>query len=175
MSSVTPRPVRDAGEQAEDRRLRKEARRRWHVFLVTAVATFVADQAAKLIVRAAMDPGDRIGILPGFALVRARNEGIAFGLFPGNQTLVAALTVVALGLIATVLARLAARSPAVAFGGGLLIGGSVGNFADRLIHGGVTDFLDPTAFPAFNIADTGIVVGAAIVALGLLRVGESEP
>jgi signal peptidase II len=174
MSSTSPRPVRDAVEQAEDRRLRREARRRWNVFGVTAVAIFGADQVAKLIVRGAMDHGDRIAIIPGFGLVRARNEGIAFGLFPGNQTLVAVLTVVALGLIATVLARLAARSPAVAFGGGLLLGGSVGNFVDRLVHGGVTDFLDPVAFPAFNVADVGIVVGAAIVALGLLRVRDSH-
>ena len=144
------------------------------MFLVTAVAWLLADQASKLVIRGAMDPGDRIAIFPGFAIVRARNEGIAFGLFPGNQTLVAVLTVVALGLIAAVLARLAARSPVVAFGGGLLIGGSVGNFADRLIHGGVTDFLDPAAFPAFNVADMGIVVGAAIVALGLLRAGEAR-
>lgn len=143
------------------------------MFLVTAVATFTADQAGKLLVRATMDPGDHIAVFPGFAIVRARNEGIAFGLFPGNQNVVAVLTLVALGLIAMVLARLATRSQAVAFGGGLLIGGSVGNFVDRLIHGGVTDFLDPVAFPAFNIADMGIVIGAAILALGLLRVGES--
>lgn len=174
MSSAPVQPMRDAVEQAEDRRLRRETRRRWGVFIVTAVATLVADQATKLIVRGTMDPGDLIDLFPGFALVRARNEGIAFGLFPGNQTIVAILTVVALALIAAVLARLASRSVAVAFGGGLLIGGSIGNFADRLIHGGVTDFLDPVAFPAFNIADMGIVVGAAIVAIGLLRASEGS-
>jgi signal peptidase II len=166
--------VRDAVEEAEGRRRRREVRRRWRIFVVTAVVTLVLDQATKLIVRAAMDPGDRIAIFPGFALVRARNEGIAFGLFPGNQAAVAVLTVLALALIAGVLARLASRSAMIAFGGGLLVGGSIGNFADRLIHGGVTDFLDPAAFPAFNIADMGIVVGAAIVALGLLRASEGS-
>lgn len=174
MSSAPVQPMRDAVDQAEDRRLRREARRRWSVFLVTAVATLVLDQATKLIVRGTMARGEQIDLFPGFGLVRARNEGIAFGLFPGNQTIVAVLTVVALALIAAVLARLAARSMAVAFGGGLLIGGSIGNFVDRLIHGGVTDFLDPSAFPAFNIADMGIVVGAAIVAWGLLRASEGS-
>lgn len=174
MSSAPVQPMRDAVDQAEGRRRRREARRRWGVFLVTAVATLVSDQVTKLIVRATLDPGDQIDLFPGFALVRARNEGIAFGLFPGNQTIVVVLTVVALALIAAVLARLAARSVAVAFGGGLLVGGSIGNFADRLIHGGVTDFLDPAGFPAFNIADSGIVVGAAIVAIGLLRAFEGS-
>jgi signal peptidase II len=174
MSSAPVQPMRDAVDQAEDRRLRREARRRWGVFLVTAVATLVIDQASKLIVRGTMEPGDHVDLFPGFALVRARNEGIAFGLFPGNQTIVVVLTVLALALIAAVLARLAARSMVVAFGGGLLIGGSIGNFADRLIHGGVTDFLDPAAFPAFNIADMGIVVGAVIVALGLLHASEGS-
>ena len=54
-----------------------------------------------------------------------------------------------------------------AVGGGMLIGGSLGNLIDRVARGGVTDFLDPVAWPAFNVADIGIVCGVALIVLGL--------
>ena len=171
---MTARPVRDAVDEAEGRRVRRAVRRRWAWFGAAALLTFVVDQATKVIVRTGIEPGERIDLIAGLGLVRARNEGIAFGLFPGNRAVVATLTVVALAVIAGALIRLARQSLAVASGGGLLIGGSVGNLLDRLMHGGVTDFIDPPAWPAFNVADIGIVVGAAIIAFGLLRAGGQE-
>ncbi len=167
-------PIRDAVDAAEIRRLRRQVRRRWVWFAVAATVTFATDQLTKLAVRAGIEPGERIDVIAGVGLVRARNEGIAFGLFPGNRAVVATLTVVALAVIAGALVRFARQSLAVAFGGGLLVGGSVGNLVDRLIHGGVTDFVDFPAWPAFNVADVGIVLGAAIIALGLLRDGAHE-
>lgn len=166
--------MRDAVDAAESRRFRRQVRRRWLWFAVAAVVTFVADQTTKIGVRTGIDPGERIDLFAGVGLVRARNEGIAFGLFPGNRAVVATLTVVALVVIAAALVRLARQHLTVALGGGLLVGGSVGNLVDRLIHGGVTDFVDLPAWPAFNVADVGIVVGAAIIALGLLRGGGQE-
>ena len=174
MNGPSTLPMRDAVEAAEVRRMRRQVRRRWLWFAVAAAVTFVVDQATKIGVRAGIDLGERIDLVAGVGLVRARNEGIAFGLFPGNRAVVATLTVVALAFIAAALVRFARQSLTVAFGGGLLVGGSVGNLVDRLIHGGVTDFVDLPAWPAFNVADIGIVVGAAIIALGLLRSGSHE-
>ena len=171
---LTTRPIRDAVAAAEGRRHRRAVRQRWVWLGVAAIVTFALDQLTKLIVRAGIEPGERIDLIAGVGLVRARNEGIAFGFFPGNRAVVATLTVVALAVIAGALVRLTRQSLAVAFGGGLLVGGSVGNLLDRLIHGGVTDFIDPPAFPAFNMADAGITVGAVIIALGLLRAGGQE-
>lgn len=171
---LTARPIREAVADAEQRRAQRGVRRRWVVFAIGAVATFAADQITKAIVRAGIEPGERIDLFFGVGLVRARNEGIAFGLFPGNRAVVATLTIVALVIIAGVLLRLARQSPGVALGGGLLVGGSIGNLVDRLAHGGVTDFIDPPGFPAFNVADTGITIGAVIVGLSLLRVGGRE-
>ena len=171
---LTVRPIREAVDGAEDRRYRREARRRWVWFGAVAIVTFAVDQGTKFLVRSGIEPGERIDVIAGVGLVRARNEGIAFGFFPGNRAVVATLTVLALGVIAGVLIRLSRQSLAVAIGGGLLVGGSVGNLLDRLIHGGVTDFIDPPAFPAFNMADTGITVGAVIIAFGLLRGGGQE-
>jgi signal peptidase II len=135
--------------------------------LVIAAAVVLLDQATKILVRATIESGDYIGLVPGFGLARVRNEGIAFGLFPGRPELVAALTVVALTAIGVAVARTAGRSLAVAIGGGMLIGGSLGNLIDRVARGGVTDFLDPVAWPAFNVADVGIVCGVALIVLGL--------
>ena len=51
------------------------------------------------------------------------------------------------------------------------MGGSLGNLIDRLAHGAVTDFLDPARWPAFNVADCGITIGAVLIVLGLMRDG----
>jgi signal peptidase II len=143
--------------------------RSWTWLAGIAGAIIVADQITKIAVRAAIEPGDTIDVLPGVDLVRARNKGIAFGLLPGNQGIVVGLTFVALAIIALVLARLAYTSRTVAIGGGLLLGGSLGNLLDRLARGGVTDFIDVPLWPAFNVADVAIVAGAAVIALGLLQ------
>lgn len=166
MSNEPPRPG-DAALAAGQRRLQHAARMRATLVLIIAAAVIVLDQATKLLVRAAMDSGDYVGLVPGFGLTRIRNEGIAFGLFPGRPELVAALTVVALVAIGVAVARTARRSLAVAVGGGMLVGGSLGNLIDRVARGGVTDFLDPVAWPAFNVADIGIVCGVALIVLGL--------
>lgn len=167
-------PSRPAGaweavQRAVGRRERREARIRWQVAALMAALVLVADQVTKAIVRATMTPGEDIAVVPGFQLTRVRNEGIAFSLFPGRQELIATLTVVALGLIALALVRLVGRNTYVAAGAGMLFGGSIGNLTDRLIHGGVTDFLDFTRWPAFNVADMGIVCGTALVVIGLMR------
>ena len=80
----------------------------------------------------------------------------------------------ALCAIAVALAGLVARNDTVAAGAGLLVGGSLGNLIDRLAHGEVTDFLDPARWPAFNVADCCITVGAVLIVLGLMRETEED-
>jgi signal peptidase II len=88
--------------------------------------------------------------------------------------MVAVLTVVALCAIAIALAGIVHRNGIVAIGAGLLVGGAVGNLIDRLLRGGVTDFLDPVRWPAFNVADVGIVCGAALIVVGLMAASERD-
>lgn len=160
--------TREAIARAAARRTRRTLTERWRAFAVIAAAVLSVDQVAKLVIRATLDPRESHRIFPGFAITRVTNEGIAFGLFPGRQAAVAILTVVALCGIAIAIVALMSRHRGVATGGGLLMGGSLGNLVDRLIHGGVTDFLDPARWPAFNLADIAIVAGAGLIALGLL-------
>ena len=172
MTASRPTTTREALQRAIARRRRRQTKARWWRFGILAAAVLVADQVTKEIIRATLERGDRREVVPGFSISYVTNEGIAFGLFPGRQAAVAILTVIALCAIAVALAGLVARNATVAAGAGLLVGGSIGNLIDRLAHGAVTDFLDPARWPAFNIADIGIVTGAALIVLGLLRDAE---
>jgi len=172
--------TRDALMHAIARRHRRQTKARWWRFGIFAALVFVADQISKLIIRATLDPGESVHVVRGLSISRVTNEGIAFGFFPGRQSAVAVLTVVALSAIAISLAGLVGRNPIVAVGAGMLVGGSLGNLLDRLVHGAVTDFIDPSRWPgnvAFNLADCGITLGAALIVIGLMQDGgeDEEP
>ena len=166
--------TREALQRAIARRQRRQTKARWWRFGVLALLALAADQITKVIVRGTVEPHETIEVFPGFDISRVTNEGIAFGLFPGRQGAVAVLTVAALCAIAVALAGLVARNATVAAGAGLLVGGSLGNLIDRLAHGEVTDFLDPAHWPAFNVADCCITVGAVLIVLGLMREAEED-
>lgn len=168
--TVTPAGgTREQLQRAIARRERRQMQSRWFRTGLLAAAVLVLDQITKVTVRATMDMRQAIDLVPGLDLTRVNNTGIAFGLFPGRATMVSVLTVIALCGIALALAGLVSRNPAVAAGAGLLVGGSIGNLVDRLAFGAVTDFIDPVRWPAFNVADIGIVIGAGLIVAGLLR------
>jgi signal peptidase II len=170
---VTTRPTtREALVRAIARRRRRQTKARWLRFGLLAVLVIVLDQISKAIIRAALDPRESIEVVSWFSISRVANEGIAFGLFPGRQAAVAVLTVIALSAIAIALASLVARNATVAAGAGLLVGGSLGNLIDRLAHGAVTDFIDLARWPAFNLADCAITIGAVLIVVGLMADGE---
>jgi signal peptidase II len=164
--------TRDAVLQAMERRRKRQTKARWWRFGACALLVLVLDQISKALIRATLDPRQVVDVFPGFDVSRVTNEGIAFGLFPGRQSAIAVLTVLALCAIAIALAGLVARNNTVAIGAGLLVGGSLGNLIDRLDHGAVTDFIDFTRWPAFNVADIGITAGAVLIVVGLLQDGE---
>jgi signal peptidase II len=150
---------------AAERRLRREARARWTRLAVIAGIVVVCDQLAV---------GEGWRVTSFLSISRVTNHGIAFGMFPGKQAFVAVITVVALCGIAIALARLVRRNLIAATGAGLLVGGSLGNLADRLIHGGVTDYIDFSFWPTFNLADCCITVGAVLIVWGLMEGGDPD-
>ncbi|MGE0026178.1 MAG: signal peptidase II [Thermoleophilia bacterium] len=163
-----PPSTREAVADAIARRHRRQTKARWYLFGALAALVVVLDQISKAIIRGRLDLRERHEVTSWFSISRVNNEGIAFGLFPGKQEAIAVLTVVALSAIAIALAGLVSRNPMVAAGAGLLVGGSLGNLIDRLAHGAVTDFIDLQRWPAFNLADCGITVGAVLIVLGLM-------
>lgn len=134
-------------------------------FLLAGLAIVFVDQAAKWLVRQFIFPGDALTVIPGLLqFTHVRNPGAAFGLFP-NSTLFLALTTIAVLILVTAQSRrLRNQNAWVKWGLALGLGGAVGNLIDRLRDGLVTDFIDFRFFrPVFNLADTFIVVGVAIL------------
>ena len=165
---------RQAISDAIDRRLRREAGYRFQLMLVMALGVVVLDQATKAIVRAAIPVGDTVDVLPGIHLVDTVNTGIAFSLFPGNQGVVAGVTLIAIAAIAVLLVGFAGRHALVPIGGGLLLGGSIGNLIDRIWRDGVTDFIAIGPWPPFNVADIGVTLGAILLVIALIFSGGDD-
>jgi signal peptidase II len=137
--------------------------------LATAGVVVAADQATKQLAIAGIDRGEHVDVFFGLELTNARNTGVAFGAFEGGGALVAILIGVSLALLVAYFA-LHREKPWLWLPVGLLLGGALGNLADRARIGGVIDFIDPVAWPAFNVADSCIVVGV----LALLYVVEGR-
>ncbi|SFQ24107.1 signal peptidase II [Tranquillimonas alkanivorans] len=132
-----------------------------------AVGTFLVDQATKSLILAhvaTLSAG--VPVFPGLNLVFLRNDGVTFGLLSGAPMWsLTALALAVCGWLVVALVRTNSRMEALAYG--MIIGGALGNVADRLRHGAVTDFLDVYAgslhWPAFNMADVFVVCGAMAV------------
>ena len=131
--------------------------------------TVAVDQVTKAIAVASLDRGEEVNVFLGLDMTYVRNEGIAFGAFSGGGTMLVVVIAVALaGLLAYFALHSHVRLLWLPVG--LTVGGALGNLADRAREGAVIDFIDPIAWPAFNLADAAIVIGV----LSLLYVAEAE-
>ena len=133
-----------------------------------ALAALGADQLTKSIVTSRLDFNDQVHVAGPFSIHHVTNSGIAFGLFASATSLVILLTALAVAWMLYFFARSGSRHPVLPVALGLVIGGSVSNLLDRVRLGHVTDFLDFRYWPAFNLADTFIVVGVAALLLALV-------
>lgn len=150
---------------------------RWRVLAVSAPLVLVADQLTKWLVNASIPLNGGFEVIPGlFNLVNIRNRGAAFGFLNSPDIdwqfwlfLVATLAATAIILV---LVRKSGRAPLLWYGFGLVLGGAFGNLVDRVRERAVTDFLDfhlgEAHWPAFNVADVAICVGAGLAALAIL-------
>jgi signal peptidase II len=149
-----------------------------------AAAVVAADQLTKWAILGAFAPGERAAVSGFFNLVLVFNKGAAFSFLagaPGWQTpLFAAVAVIAIVVVTLILLR-SRGEPLMCAGLALVLGGALGNLIDRLRYGYVVDFLDFHAFgwhwPAFNVADSAITIGAGVLILDSLlgRGANGEP
>jgi signal peptidase II len=146
--------------------------RPWRLAGALCGLVVVVDQAAKAAIEANLVPGEKADLLGPLQLTSSHNTGVAFGLAGGGGTGVIISTLAALGLIVFLFSRDPAR-PAMWVAVGLLAGGALGNLADRVRAGSVTDFIDLPLWPPFNLADIAITAGVALLAWVYLR--ESGP
>lgn len=149
----------------------------------TAATVFLIDRISKEMIQAHVSFWDTYEVIPGFFnIVHTENRGAAFGLFANADSewrtfFLLGLSVLVLALVATFLwqpsARGASGSPAFRVALSLVLGGALGNIYDRLATGAVTDFLDfyikGFHWPAFNVADSAITIGAGLLIMELWR------
>ena len=136
----------------------------WKAALALTGIVVALDQASKAAVTAGIDSGEQVSLVLGVDLVRVSNRGIAFGLLGDGGGVVLAVTIAALLAMLVWFARQPAR-PGLWVAVGLLAGGALGNLADRVRDDAVTDFIDPPIWPAFNLADVAITLGAVALVL----------
>ena len=139
----------------------------WAGLLAVAIAAAAGDQVTKHVVRSHLRLDESVHVVGPLSLHRVQNSGIAFGLFASATAVVTVLTAIAVAWMIVFFARSGARHPALASALGLLIGGSVSNLADRVRLGHVTDFISFGWWPAFNLADSFIVIGVAALLIAL--------
>ena len=148
------------------------------VFFLTAFLITFADQLSKLWIRTNLAVGQSLTEVGFPRLTHVTNTGSAFGLFQGQTfplTIVSSVSVVVLLFYVLLLYR---RFPSLDnwlawVGLSLILGGTVGNLIDRLRLGYVTDFIDFGFWPAFNLADSAVVVGVIIFAYSLLPLAKA--
>jgi signal peptidase II len=157
-------------------------RPRWALFAGLAAVIVVADQLTKAWILANVDPARPTLLLGDYLrLIVSHNNGALFGLFQGQATLFALASVAVIGLIVLYHAR-TGSSLVMSVALGLLLGGAIGNVADRLRYGYVVDFVDAgiggLRWYTFNVADSAISLALVLLVLVAIRpslAGAGEP
>ena len=150
-----------------------------------AAAVFALDRLTKWIVEMRVSLADTHTVIPGFFdIVRAQNRGVAFGLFNESTfqwrtTLLVLVSIAAVVVVSAIVWQARQLDPLSLWGFALILGGAGGNLYDRILSGRVTDFLDfyirDYHWPAFNVADSALVVGSGLLLLGMLRPKRQVP
>ena len=138
--------------------------------VATAGLVVAVDQATKQLAATNIAIGDKVGVIPGLDFTSTRNTGVAFGALEGGGLVVAILIGASLALLVAYFVA-NREKPWLWLPVGMLLGGALGNLADRAREGAVIDFIDPIAWPAFNVADSCIVIGV-VVLLWVVEGGE---
>jgi signal peptidase II len=154
---------------------------RW---LWISVLVIAVDQLTKLWIERTMVLGDGFAVLPVLDIVRAHNTGAAFSFLAdagGWQRWAFSLLAVGVSIALVFWLRMleVSRQALLAFGLALILGGAIGNVIDRFEHGYVVDFVHAhwgsAYFPAFNVADAAISIGAVLVILDAILDGRRKP
>jgi signal peptidase II len=147
------------------------------LYLLVSLLVFLFDRWSKARVVEQISLGESIPIVRNFIhLTHSQNPGIAFGLFglnpsPLQSWILIGLSVVAIGVVATLAWRYPAEKAGLQIAFALILGGAAGNLWDRIFDGQVTDFIDVFIrdhhWPVFNVADSAITMGIIGLAIAL--------
>jgi signal peptidase II len=150
-----------------------------------SAGVFALDRWSKWLIETRLSPFDSKTIIPGFfSIVRSENPGVAFGMFSESTSrfrtgALIGFSVLAIGILAWMLLRVDRMDRMTSTGLALVFGGALGNVFDRVRSGVVTDFLDfyfrDVHWYAFNVADSAICVGAALLLIAMWKTPGRSP
>ncbi len=148
-------------------------------FFVIALLVVSVDQLSKLWIELNLAVGESLPETGFFRLTHIRNTGASFGLFQDQSLVLAIVSIIGIGVLLYLILFMYRRfhtlsTASVKIALGLMLGGAVGNLIDRLSSGYVTDFINFNFWPAFNVADSAVVVGAVILSYSLFRLVKND-
>ena len=154
-------------------------------YYLLALSVFILDHFTKWLVRSRMELHEAIELIPGFARISyVRNSGVAFGLFADIQSvwkpyILASMAVIAVVVILMYSARMPSNRVLLQLALAITLGGILGNFTDRIMHGFVVDFIELHIkevfhWPTFNVADSAITIGIALLLVDTVKHPEVE-
>ncbi len=154
-------------------------------FILITLGVLILDHLTKFRISSSMSLFDVIEIIPGYLRISyVRNSGVAFGLFDGHTSswkpyVLAAMAVVAVVVIVIYSWHMPSRRVLLQTALAVTAGGILGNFTDRIMHGSVVDFIefhirDSFHWPTFNVADSAITIGIAMLLIDALRHSDQD-
>lgn len=148
-------------------------------FFLIALPVVAADQLSKFAIRTNLGIGESLPQTGFFRLTHIHNTGAAFGIFQGQSLPLTILALVGVGTLLFLVLFMYRRfylleTARGKLSLGLILGGTVGNLIDRISFGYVIDFIDIGIWPAFNIADSSVVIGAGLLAFWLIQLNKSD-
>lgn len=143
------------------------------VYYLIALIVFLIDQGTKYLIATRLELAEQIPVIKDFFIITShRNRGAAFGILEGQQWFFFVVTVIVVVGIVWYMNKAKATRKLLPTALGLVLGGAVGNFLDRMLNGEVVDFLmfnfGSYTFPIFNVADSCIVIGVGLIILDTL-------
>ncbi|TET14314.1 MAG: signal peptidase II [Actinobacteria bacterium] len=139
-------------------------------FLIAAVCVMISDQITKYIIVQKLPENSSIEIIPNFFYItHVKNSGAAFGLFQDSIRILTIISIVAIVLIIILKIILKLNYAFYNVSLGFILGGALGNLIDRYFVGEVTDFINFTFWPVFNIADSFLIIGFCLIIILILR------
>ncbi len=139
-------------------------------FSISAVCILILDQVTKYIIIEKLPINSSIEVISGFFYItHVKNSGAAFGLFQDSISTLTIISIVAIVLIIILKIMLKLNYAFYNVSLGFILGGALGNLIDRYFVGEVTDFINFTFWPVFNIADSFIIIGFCLIIILILK------
>ncbi|WP_160034251.1 signal peptidase II [Paenibacillus sp. An7] len=150
------------------------------IYYVIALIVFLVDQGSKWLVKTNMDLGQEISVIGDFFYITShRNRGAAFGILQDQRWFFIVVTIIVVVALVWYIQKIKSQpDKLLPLALSLVLAGAIGNFLDRLLMGEVVDFFKfnfgSYTFPIFNVADSAIVVGVALIILDTLLESRRE-